>query len=51
MAREVAWTGVLFPLLIAVPLVTFFNYVSEVLFNYRWSRRAERVRATPDLAL
>jgi predicted metal-dependent phosphoesterase TrpH len=51
MAREIAWTGVLFPLLIAVPLVTFFNYVSEVLFNYRLSRRAERVRATPDLAI
>ena len=58
MVREHAWTAMLFPLLAAVPFVTFFNYVSEVVFNYRWSRRAERVGATraepayvPDLAI
>jgi predicted metal-dependent phosphoesterase TrpH len=46
MVRENPWTALLFPLLFAAPIVTLVNYVSEVIFNYRWSRRAERVGAT-----
>jgi len=51
MVRERPWTAALFPLLFVIPFVTFANYIAEVVFNYRWSRRAERVGATPDLAL
>ena len=51
MVREHAWTALLFPLLFVIPFVTLFNYIGEASFNYRWSRRAERVGATPDLAL
>ena len=39
LVRDYAWSIALAPLLLAVPMVTLGNYISEVAFNYRWSRR------------
>jgi predicted metal-dependent phosphoesterase TrpH len=36
---EYKWAITLAPLLLAVPLITLGNYVREILFNHRWSRR------------
>jgi hypothetical protein len=36
---DYAWAATLAPLLAVVPLVTLGNYVSELLFEYRWARR------------
>ena len=36
---EIDWATALTPLLLAVPLVTFFSYVSEIIFAGQWARR------------
>ncbi len=38
LVRELPWTFVLSPLMLAVPLVTLANYFCEVSFHARWSR-------------
>lgn len=47
MARENPRAVALAPLLAVVPLVTLVNLMRETAFNYRWSRRAAQVGATP----
>jgi len=39
MVRETPWTAVLAPLLLAIPVVTLANYLRELSFHTRWSRR------------
>jgi predicted metal-dependent phosphoesterase TrpH len=39
LVQEYPWTIALAPLLAVIPLVTLGNYVREILFEYRWSRR------------
>lgn len=46
MAKENPWAGLLCPLMVAVPVVTLYNFVREAAFNYRWSRRAAQLGAT-----
>jgi predicted metal-dependent phosphoesterase TrpH len=39
MTGEIDWATALTPLLLAVPLVTLFSYVSEIIFADQWARR------------
>jgi predicted metal-dependent phosphoesterase TrpH len=39
MTGEIDWAAALTPLLLAVPLVTLFSYVSEIIFADKWARR------------
>lgn len=39
MTEEIEWATALTPLLLAVPLVTLFSYVSEIIFADKWARR------------
>ena len=39
MTGEIEWATALTPLLLAVPLVTLFSYVSEIIFADKWARR------------
>jgi hypothetical protein len=39
MTGEIEWATALTPLLLAVPLVTLFSYVSEIIFADQWARR------------
>lgn len=43
MGCETPWTAVLAPLLLVVPLVTAGNLIRELVFNYRWSKRAQQL--------
>jgi predicted metal-dependent phosphoesterase TrpH len=37
--RDKPWTAACAPLMLAIPLITLGNQVSELLFEHRWSRR------------
>lgn len=39
MTGEIEWAAALTPLLVAVPLVTLFSYVNEMIFADKWARR------------
>jgi predicted metal-dependent phosphoesterase TrpH len=39
MTGEIDWATALTPLLLAVPLVTLFSYVSEIIFADKWARK------------
>jgi predicted metal-dependent phosphoesterase TrpH len=41
LVRERAWTVSLFPLFLAVPVVTLANYIREYAFDRKWSRRLD----------
>jgi predicted metal-dependent phosphoesterase TrpH len=46
--REQPWMALLAPLLLpAIPVVTLVNYVCEILFERRWSRRLGRLKPAP----
>jgi len=36
---EKPWTAAFAPLMVAIPLITLGNHISELLFEHRWSRR------------
>ena len=47
MMRERAWARVLFPLVLALPVVMLANHVREFMFARRWKRRLEETWPAP----